>query len=228
MAAGPLLNHNLKYKKMGILRGGPFGIIYGKVGNLIGYNNGGRQGFRKIPAKSSKLPTAAQLEQRMRLALVVMFLSPLKSIVSKGFGNKLGKRSQMAQCVSYHTKHAVIGKFPDLEINYSNVLLTKGRLYKADNVEVFSSTVACLNITWSERIPCGISGPNDEAMLVAYNHSKHKYEFLRTTSDRASQCATLNLPIEFSGDRVHCWMLFISPNGKEFSPSTYIGSVAVA
>ncbi len=207
---------------------GLFGIFSGRIGKLIGYNYKGRQAFRITPKKSTKPPTVAQQAQRFRFALAVHFLSPLKSIISKGYGNNRGKTSQTNQCNGYHTKHAIKGEFPDLEIDYSKVVLTTGRLCRVADVEMLSKRTSCIDFSWTNYIQPYMYSETDQAILVAYNPSQQRHQFIRTNSTRADQCATLEVPLAFSGHKVHCWMMFISPNGKEFSTSTYLGSVIVA
>lgn len=210
------------------MKNGPIGIFSGRVGNIIGYNYRGNQVIRSIPKRSTKPPTVAQLAQRMRFGLAVHFITPLKRLTSKGYGNKQGTKSPSAQCIAYHSKYAVKGTYPDLEIDYNEVVLTTGRLLGANDGEVFSNCTACINFSWIESMRWGVDCATDEAVLVVYNPSKDRHEFTRTSSNRASQCATLNVPTEFSGDTVHCWLIFISTNGKEFSTSSYLGTVTVA
>jgi hypothetical protein len=215
----------LNLKKMAIVKNG---IISGKVGNLIGYNNNGVQAFRAMPKKSNRPPTLVQLAQRMRFGTMVHFLAPLKHLTSKGYGNPKATRSQSAQCVGYNFKHAIKGTFPDMEIDYSEIVITTGKLCPVAHGEAFSDRGGCINFSWVESTRSGMHGATDNAIPVVFNPSKNRYEFIRTTSDRASQCAVLNIPLEFSGDTLHCWLIFISPNGKEFSTSCYLGTVTVA
>ena len=213
---------------MAIVKNGVFGTIFGKIGNIIGYSLNGKQVFRSMSRKRTKPPTFVQQGHQMRFGLVVHFLTPLNSLINKGYGNGKGKISQFNQCVAYHIKNGVKGIFPDLEIDYSKVVLTTGRLSGAHNGEVFSDGSASLNFSWIESLRSGMDGGTDNVIPVVYNPSKDRHEFLRTISDRASQCAVLNVPMEFSGDTVHCWLVFISADGKDFSTSSYLGTVTVA
>lgn len=213
---------------MATLINGPLGIFSGRVGNLIGCNYRGKQVLKTIPKKSTKPPTIAQQAQRMRIALAMQFLSPLKSIIGKGYGNSSCQKTPFAQCMAYHTKHAIIGTFPDLDIDYGKIVLTTGKLCRVDNPEMLSNRKACIDFSWTVDARPGMCYETDQAILVVYNSSQHRYEFRRTNSNRIDQCATLEVPLGFSGHRVHCWIIFISANGKEFSTSEYLGTVTVA
>ena len=175
----------------------------------------------------NKPPTLAQQAQRMHFALTMRFLSPLKSIIGKGYGNGKATKTPLAQCKAYHTKHAITGTYPDLEIDYSKVVLTTGRLCSVGNIEMFSNRKSCIDFSWTDRCAY-MCNQTDQAILVAYNPSQHRHEYLRTNSTRSDECATLEVPLGFSGQKVHCWIIFISANGKEFSISRYLGSVIVA
>ncbi len=212
---------------MATMNNGPFGIISGKIGNLIGYNYHGTQRFRAMPKKSTKPPTIAQQAQRMRFGLVCHFLNPLTPLISKGYGNSQGRSPRKAQCVAYHTKHAVKGIFPDAEIDYSAVVLTTGRLDGVHDGEVWSDDVGRINIKWNERFQCLTSSEMDQVILIVYNPVKDIHQLLMSFSDRLSKSAVLAVPKEFLGDTVHCWMTFVSPCGKQFSTSSYLGVVTI-
>ncbi|SFH35512.1 DUF6266 family protein [Pedobacter insulae] len=206
---------------------GILGKCSGKIGNLIAYNYRGTQVFRSVAKKSTKPVTTAQQEQRMRFGLIAHFLAPLKSIVNKGYGNSKATKSQLGQCIAYHTKHAVKGIFPDLEIDYGKVVLTTGRLLGVSYAEVFSDNAGCLNFSWIDH-RAETDGGTDNVILMVYSPARDRHEFLRTSYNRTTGFAMLHVPLGFSGDKVHCWMAFISENGKEFSASSYLGAVAIA
>ena len=213
---------------MATINNGVLGTISGRIGSLVFYVNRGKPVLRSMPRKRKRPPTVAQQAQRMRFSLIIQFLSPLKSLTGKGYGNSQGKRSQIAQCIAYHAKHTVKGRFPDLEIDYRKVRITTGRLLGADYGEVFSDSAGCVNFTWIDRSNGYHGFGQDQAALIVYNPTKHRHEFLRSASYRASECAMLDVPLEFSGDRLHCWVVFISQCGKHYANSTYLGTVTVA
>jgi hypothetical protein len=204
------------------------GILSGKIGSVIMYNDKGFQGMRSLPKKSNKPPTLAQQMQRMRFAMIVTFFTPLKSLINHGFGERRGVRSRSNLCISYHVQHAVTGMFPDLTIDYSKVILTKGKLAGAAKASIASEKADEVIFAWNYHPEFFMGSPTDEAILVVYHPLKHRHVWLRTAATREVQTATLNIPASFAGETLHCWIAFISVNGKLFSNSSYLGTVTVA
>ncbi|MBC7418373.1 MAG: hypothetical protein H7325_09480, partial [Pedobacter sp.] len=105
---------------MAIQQNGIPGGFSGKIGNVIGYIYNGRQVIRSVPRKSNKPATAAQQRQRMAFSLVSKFLVPLRALINKAYGTK----SNYQKALSYHTKEAIKGVFPDLALDFSKVVIT--------------------------------------------------------------------------------------------------------
>ncbi len=213
---------------MAIVKKEILGTLSSKVGSLVYHNKNGKQIVRSLPRKSTKPPTDAQLAQRMRFGLASSFLSPLKSITSKGYGHNGGTASQSAQCVAYHSKYAIIGSYPHLEIDYSRVILTTGKLASVGGLAAVSEVPTTIQFSWNDQALSAIASTEDEAILVVYSTKEQRHEFLRTKYNRAAQYAEINIPFGYSGQSVHCWIIFISPDGKEFSTSKYVGAVSIA
>ncbi|SFH47064.1 DUF6266 family protein [Pedobacter insulae] len=198
------------------------GIISGKLKGMVYFNCNGKQGVRTLPKKSTTPPTEAQQAQQMRFGITTSFFAALKSLIRAGYGTKLGVRSTSNLCISYHVKNAITGIFPDLAIDYAKVVLTKGILSRAHDAIAFADRGA-VNFAWKNWNLC--ANPNDEAILVVYNPAKCKHVWLRTSVKRASEAALLPVPLSFCGDKLHCWIAFISANGKQFSNSVYLETV---
>jgi hypothetical protein len=76
-------------------------------------------------------------------------------------------------------------------------------------------------------MPNKIIGRNGFIILIIYNEAQSVHKVVRTGIGRAIGLAKLKVPTFFSGQNVHCWMTFISRDGKVFSNSSYLGEVEV-
>jgi hypothetical protein len=203
---------------MATIKNGILGTISGKIGGLVFSTYRGKQTVRCMPRKSNKVPTDAQLAQQMRLKMTVSFFSKLKTLIRRGYGTK--------EYISYHLKNAITGIYPDLAIDYSKVILTKGTLAKEYNARVNTCGKERITFTWKNLETLNFR-TDDEAILIAYNPAEQWPAWKRTSIKRISETASLEIPLYFSGDTLHCWIAFISADGKQFSNSTYLGTVMV-
>lgn len=83
---------------MGTIKKGILGGFSGKEGTVIGANWCEIDVMRSLPKKSKNLPTASQLEQRLRFGLAMSFLSPIKAIkaiIDKAYGTHQGAQSKL-------------------------------------------------------------------------------------------------------------------------------------
>lgn len=117
---------------MGIANEGVFGQNSGKIGNLVYYMRNGKQIVRKI-GTITKAPTAAQKENRLRMALANAFCKAVKPFVDYGFAGQTVGRDLYPYhvAISYHKTNAIKGTYPHLSIDYSKVLLAEGPLLQA-------------------------------------------------------------------------------------------------
>ena len=203
---------------------GIVGGFSGKVGPIVGSSFRGLDVLKSKPKKSNKPPTPEQEMYRMRFGLTVRFLSPLKRIITRGYGNSEGTKSKLNQCISYHAQNALTGDFPDLAINFSKVILTKGELDGANNSTVSVSDAATVNFSWTDNSGLGLNKATDLVVMAVYIPSKERHALLIGPSDRASQSGTIVLPVDYPGETVHCWMAFVSADGKAASTSNYLGA----
>ncbi len=213
---------------MGTIKKGILGGFSGKVGTVIGANWRGLDVMRSLPKKSKSLPTPTQLEQRLRFGLAIKFLSPIKALIDKAYGTAEGTRSKFNLAMSYHVQEAVTGTMPDLTLDFSKVLFAKG-----DLLGPWAPTVAVpqpateLVFAWQPNADTGLSNEDDQAVVLVYNPMKQLYIISEGEAYRRDRGLGLKVPAVFTGDEVHCWMSFISADGKQVATSVYLGPITV-
>lgn len=204
---------------------GIVGGFSGKVGPIVGSSFRGLDVLKSKPKKSNKPPTLEQQNYRMRFGLIVGFLNPLRRIIARGYGSGEGARSKLNLCISYHSRKAVVGDYPNLEIDYSQIILTKGELDGANNTIAGSGSPSSIDFTWTDNSGKGLNKATDLAVLVAYCPAKHRHMFEIGPSTRESESATLTFAVDYPGETFHCWMAFVSADGLAASTSNYLGSI---
>ena len=167
--------------------------------------------------------TPKQLQQRAKFNKAMEFLTPIKDYIRVGYKTYAVKKSAFNAAVSYVVKNAVSGSYPDIEINYQRVLVSRGDLTPPKDV---AATISehCLTITWSDNSAEGSADATDLSMPMAYNVSKGQTVFEIAATTRSSQSVVLPLPSNWLGDTIHLYLGFISEDGMEVANSVYIGS----
>jgi len=208
---------------MGTFIKGILGGFSGKVGNVIGSFWRGIDYMRSLPRKSTRPATPAQLEQRMTFGLVTGFLRAMSALIKIGYQQYKGKTTPMNAAVAYHIANAVTGVYPALAIDFTKVVFSKGNLQKPGLPAVSIATPGQIDFSWTNNAPIGTTQGTDLATLFVYCPALSQSVILRGAAARSALGFDLLVPGDFAGETVHCWIAFVSVNGKEVSDSTYIG-----
>jgi hypothetical protein len=208
---------------MGVLKGGIFGNISGKVGNVVGVNRKGVNYLRSKPSSYKDRNSKGQQKHRTKFALVLKFLKPFSDILAIGFDKYAKGKTGFNVAMSYNLKYAISGTFPDFAIDYPNTLLCKGNLTEPYRPSLTKAKSNIIGFNWKY-----LSGNADDmALLIAYYEELGEVIYQFTNVKRYVEKALLNIPDRLSGRPAHCWLAFKSAIGKEFSSSAYLGTITV-
>lgn len=210
---------------MGTFKKGILGGFSGKVGTVIGSNWRGLDVMRSLPKKSGVNPTAQQLEQRQKFALITGFLSPISALLSAYFGNATGTSSRLNNAVSYHIKAAITGISPNFEINYAKVLLCKGELIGVKDAIMSAPVAGAVQLDWANNAGQVLAEASDLLVAVLYNSDKAQFVVDEGSATRQDATASIAIPAEFAGDTLHAWVAFTDAVQKKASSSVYLGTV---
>jgi hypothetical protein len=220
---------------MGRISKGILGGVSGKVGNVVGGNWKGIDYLRILPASVANPKTPKQVDQRSKFMRVIRFLQPVTGYVRIGFKSYAVKMTAFNAAMSYNFKHAITGSYPDYEIDYTKALISRGNLTGMSNATVASAQPGQVTLSWQDNSGDGNAHGNDRVMLVAFNTIKDKAVMSFEAATRADETATIELPLDWSGDTIECFASLsvfdelISTGGKKsISDSVYAGSVTVA
>ncbi|MES2456999.1 MAG: DUF6266 family protein [Bacteroidota bacterium] len=212
---------------MGRALWGTSGGFRGKNGANIGRWVGGQNIVGPLPHPSLKPATTPQLNVRFKFGLTTGFLGMVSPLIRIGFNDaRENKESAFSAAVSYNIRNAITGTAPAYVIDYPKVLFSKGPLENPISVTMATTEDAQLDLSWSTY---GVvkGQPTDLLTFVVYNPAKQLFVVVKDAAARSVLSYELALPVEFSGDSVHVYVLMISADGKVVSKTKYIGETEV-
>jgi hypothetical protein len=106
--------------------------------------------------------------------------------------------------------------------------LSKGILLISWIREILVLADAILRIKWENAAESAYCRGEDLANFIVYNPSKDQFVVFEQIARREDKQAELQLPADFSGDLVHCWMGYIGADGKLVSTSSYAGEFLIS
>src|ERR1700733_5948905 len=69
---------------------------------------------------------------------------------------------------SYNVKNCIAGTYPDLSINYSMVLLSRGDLPNVRSADVESLSAGQITCRWIDNSGTGLARPNDKVFMAVH------------------------------------------------------------
>jgi Family of unknown function (DUF6266) len=197
----------------------PLYNLSGKIGDKVYYNLNGIQVVRKKPAPRKTVPSAKEIEHRSRFAFISRFLLPLKSLIGLSF-IPAGMTS-FNRAVSVNFKHAVIGSYPDWQIDFSKFKLGEGNTAGPADLLVNTQQDGQLLFSWNGKSGRKGSCSRDRLWVAVYCESLQKWLIKIDIAYRKEGSFNLNPGI--SGYPLHIYLGFISDFWRGGSDSQYIG-----
>lgn len=211
---------------MGRIKKGILGGFSGKVGSVVGASWRGIDYMRGLPRLSTKTATKAQLAQQSKMILLRGFLLGIGDIIERCFQN-IKKHTPMNDALSYNMLNSVTGSYPDQNINFKNLLISKGDLIGAWSPKARSTQSNTIDFSWENGIANPMCAANDEVLLAVYDPIKKEFCLLEKAALRSDKTAELIVPETFKGNAVHCYISFYSKKRGISSTSEYLGTVKV-
>nr|WP_068890704.1 DUF6266 family protein [Pedobacter panaciterrae] len=199
------------------------GAFSGRVGNVIGATCRGVDYIRSMPVVSGRKYSQAQINQRIKFALVVNWLRPLLSLINIGFQVLTGNKTPMNLAISLHLNEAVMGEGPEYTIDFKKAVFSRGELLVSWITEVVCLSNALLIVKWADAPESVFCNDTDSASFIVYNQAKEEFVTFGNAAKRGDKEVSLQLPGNFKGDLVHCWMSYVNEKGDKVSTSVYLG-----
>ncbi|MBS7786189.1 hypothetical protein KIH23_02675 [Flavobacterium sp. CYK-55] len=212
---------------MSIFNKGILGGFSGTIGTIVGYNWRGLDVMRSRPKKSNRKASPAQLEVRARFAVTSHFLAQIKEVLAVYFGAPSGSKSRFNQAFTYHRLEALSGTYPNFQIDYPKVIISKGELLGVDQPAVAAQAGAALRFTWQDNSGLGQAKATDGLLVVVYNPARDVFAYRTQAAMRADGVFLYELPPTWVGNTAHIWISMTNPTGQKCANSLYLGAVAL-
>lgn len=208
---------------MAITENGPGGHHRGRLGNIVYYVLNGKNLSREIGVSTKPL-TEAQLKQNMLTKIRSQFFRDLLVFINTGFS--MIARENLDNGFNQAVKNnpdIIVGTYPNLEIAYDKVLISKGPLKPVQNWEV-TETETGLQYNWDVDPQMAWPDATDQIMLLAYFPEQKKVFYTLFGTTRLSGSDFLEIPPSLRSKYMETYMSIISADRKQLSDSIYTGS----
>ncbi|WP_316842387.1 DUF6266 family protein [Pedobacter gandavensis] len=218
---------------MGRVTGGPFGTFIGKVGNVVGYVRLGTDCVRNLPIKSNKPRTQGQREVNHKFQMGRELISQMQEFINVGYriaAEGTGKTAQNL-ATSWIIKEVISGEHPNFEMDYSQLMLSKGDLPLAEQ-PVVEYVYPNLRFQWTVPAELDLKYERDQVMMLAYHPNlKHTSFTLSGNRRKVGEDELFVTPmadykeVNPEDDFVETYISFISDDRRRISDSIYTGRV---
>lgn len=212
---------------MGFLIGGPFYDMIGRTGNNVGRRVRGKNVFSMRPRKSTKPATELQALQRNKLRTMASWLRHISNLVKIGFAAYRAEMSPMNAALSYNLQNAVKNVDGNFIIEFDKVLYSRGRLALPDMIGLDSLPQSKVKYSWEINAGDSNAKGTDKATFMVYDPQLLRFVVLEGGALRSALSFELRVPAEFKNHQVHCYISFVSSDGKMVSDSYYAGLITV-
>jgi len=199
------------------------GETSGKLGNTVTYQLLNKTVTRTIGVNNNP-PTKAQLANRQGITIGNAFMKPIKAFIKISFKTVAAKNGMYPhnRAMSNLKLKAIQGTYPDLSINYANLLVSEGNLPEAENPAVVKTDTG-LRFTWDKvkTFPRNI----DQVMLMAYFSELNKATYITAGAKRSSGEDFLEIKPSMINEKMEVYIAFISEERNFVSNSTYLGQI---
>lgn len=206
---------------------GILGPIFGLVGPVVGAVWKGVVPYvRSKPKKKKKKKgskSVRQLANEGKFKFGNQWMVPFHPYIIVGFQNlPLEKPAiSMAFAINFH---AVIGSYPNFEIDCSKVVVSIGDLPGLDNPIITLVASDMVELRW-DYTKCGLTSFNDQIMLVLYNQELAMTDGFIGGAKRVSKKCRFQFTEELIGKVLDVYVSVTSLDRKKIANSTYLGRI---
>ncbi len=208
---------------MATYESGLMGRFKGKVGPVIGAKWKGIPYMRSRNNIISRAPSLKQLEHRARFALVSTFVHSIGRLLMQCYPDT-AEMTAINNAFAALYANAITGSYPDFELDFSKVLISKGELHNGDALAVTASGNGMVEFTWADNTDGLMAHQDDRSVLLVHCPEKKQSIYTLNGPERRECKASLNA-INFKGNPVKTWIAFINRDKNLVSTSVYTGEL---
>lgn len=212
---------------MGKMPYGILGPVIGSIGNVTGYILNG-QNVTRIKDRKITHFSENQLANQQRMAVLNEFFGFMGSFLKAGFGLAAQGTTKNYHnlATSYNKKNALKGAYPNIEMDYSKVLLSTGGLLEAQSA-VVETVPEGLKFSW-DLSGIDVQSGQDQAMVLAFGTVSKTVQSILYGPKRIEGEAILELSPAMKQEPLETYISFVSPDRLKVSGSIYTGRVVPA
>jgi len=204
---------------------GILGPFSGTIGNVVGSSWKGIPVIKAKPVRKNFEVSALQQEQKAKFQLIMKFLQPLNELLNQTFKKSAVGMSGLNKALS-ENRNAVSRDYPAMAIDFSKVVLSKGKLPLGEPPTLISSEAGKLLLTWKTGDGINRLLTSGSAFIAAYCEEFNRWIFGQyTIADSVSSFMLEVAP--FNGRNVQTYIGFISKGSQRFSESRYMGQISI-
>jgi len=194
----------------------------GKLGNLVFYKVGGQGRVRTQAEHFHDRKSPAQLAQRQRLQVTTSFLKPFRDIIRITFAAEANGRSAVHAARAYNMRNALTGEYPDISVEKSRALLSRGPLPVPVNAAVSAQPEGLL-IEWDNSADAASHHPYDTLVVMALSAETGRSDYLFTEARRSDGRYLWKTALPIGNALPDVWITFRNRQETEMSNSMYAG-----
>ena len=193
----------------------------GKVGPVIFYEWRGIGCVRKMPECYHDARTDAQLKNRCKMGTLMKFESTLTGALQNGFKHVADNTSEVNEATRINFRTAMVTEGTSARMEYSQTYLSWGPLPGMIGLQWMTLNGRVLT-RW-ESAAC--FDPRDKVCMALFNEDKGLATWNLNCGTRGDLGCGMDVPEEWSGDKVHCW-IWVNGDGRN-SISQYLGEFRI-
>ncbi|RQO66483.1 hypothetical protein DBR43_30205 [Pedobacter sp. KBW06] len=210
---------------MAKITGGIFGNISGKIGGLVFSTRNNQTEVRNLPKKYEGPVTEVALGVRSRFKLLVEFLRLFTFFIKIGYPKKSKQRMSAFNVAFRENYHCIIdGGYPNLEIDYSKVTLSKGNLDGLSSFVVHQTDRQLFNLRWNSSVDwyqSPAAGCCDSIYCFLYEPAGKQLKEVAAGALRSDNYFPFYLPEQMAGKKIHLYLFLRSSRKNVVSRTQY-------
>lgn len=212
---------------MAKMKQGIFGPISGKLGPVVGGTWNGVSYLREAPKKNKKKRkrTAAQLANEEKMKFVNLLLVPFHPYVGIGFQQLAIEKTAISVAYSIMYHRAITGVFPDLAVDYAQIVISAGNLPGLMGLEMELVDPQVMQLLW-EKDSDPRTSFDDQVMLVLYCPELALTDGFTGGAKRTAGQCLFKFDARFIGKALEVYVSVTSLDRKKIAHSVYLGRIA--
>ena len=208
---------------MGKLKEGILGAFSGKVGTVVGVQNGDSFYMRSLPRKRTSF-TDKELLNQAKFKLIQDYLKPVQELLTVGFKGYFTKTGGYRAAIAYTRRHALVADDAGFYIDPALFKISGGDLEQALNPILNHPEQGVLQFSWDTTQNIGLAA--DQLLALVYDPiAKEGVSVVYDGALRKSGNFSLQLPLDFSNREVDIYMGFMAADRSRQSDSQYLGRI---